>query len=109
MCFSAAASFSAGAILTGLAVISMKEVSKPSHYPLAGIPLLFGAQQLTEGVLWLSLSNHSWYGYQDITTYLFLVIAQVFWPVLLPVAFILFEKDARRKKLMKIFLGAGIL
>ena len=109
MCFSATASFTAGAVLSGLGVASVRSVSRPAHMPLAGIPFLFAAQQITEGVLWLSLTHPSWEPFREFTTYGFLIIAQVLWPLCLPVAFILFEPDAKRKKWMKLFLGTGVL
>ena len=108
MCFSATASFSASVALSGLGVASLMSVNKPSQYGFASIPLLFGVQQFTEGVLWLSLTNPAWHSYQTPATYLFLFIAQVAWPLGLPLAFILFEKEKRRRNLMKICLGTGI-
>lgn len=109
MCFSATASFTAGVVLSGLGVASVRSVTKPSQLPLAGIPFLFAAQQITEGVLWLALTHPSWEAYREMTTYGFLIIAQVLWPLCLPVAFILFEPEAKRRKWMKVFLVGGIM
>jgi len=51
MCFSATASFSAGAILLGLGTLTLKSARRPRELVLAAIPLLFAIQQLIEGVI----------------------------------------------------------
>ena len=57
MCFSASASFGAGIVLTGIGVASIKKSDTRSKSLFASIPLIFGIQQITEGFLWLALSN----------------------------------------------------
>jgi hypothetical protein len=51
MCFSARASFSAGAVLLGLGALTLKSVKRPRELTFAAIPLLFAIQQLSEGVI----------------------------------------------------------
>ena len=56
MCFSATASFGASAVLGTLGVITVaKAKTKPQKF-FGTIPLLFSIQQLTEGLLWVSLT-----------------------------------------------------
>lgn len=40
--------------------------------------------------------------------YVFLVFAQVVWPSFVPLTVLLSEKDARRKKILRVLLGIGI-
>jgi len=54
MCFSATASFSAGAVLLGLGTLTVKSAHRRRKMVLAAIPLLFAIQQLSEGVIWLT-------------------------------------------------------
>ena len=54
MCFSATASFISGTALCVIGVATLKQTKAPAEIPFALIPLLFGIQQLTEGVIWLS-------------------------------------------------------
>ena len=54
MCFSATASFVAGSALVVLGVATLRATRRKSEIPFAAIPLLFGIQQLVEGLLWLS-------------------------------------------------------
>jgi hypothetical protein len=108
MCFSAEASFSASAVLGIVGVITVKKVKDPSQLAFACIPFLFGFQQLSEGVLWLSLT-HTEYAYlQTTSTYLFLIIAQIIWPTWVPYSIMLLEKNEKHRKNLKIILGIGI-
>lgn len=109
MCFSATASFTAGIVLSGIGVASLKSVKEPNQVAFASIPMVFAVQQLAEGILWLSLTNPKWAGLETMATYSFLLIAQIIWPLWLPAAFILFEKEKRRKNIMKIFLVMGMM
>ena len=56
MCFSAPASFIAGTALTSIGVAALRQTKTGSEIPFAMIPLLFGVQQLIEGVIWLTFS-----------------------------------------------------
>lgn len=109
MCFSATASFGAGAVLTALGVVSVKTAVKPQQLPFAGIPLLFAAQQIAEGFLWLSLQNSEYAVFRVPSTYMFLFFAQVFWPFWVPFAVLKLEPNERRKKFMKAMFATGIL
>ncbi|MEP6645599.1 MAG: DUF6629 family protein [Saprospiraceae bacterium] len=109
MCFSTTASIGAGAALGIIGVISVKKAQDPSQYFLAGLPLLFSLQQFTEGAVWMSLTSASWESYRNIATIGFLIIAQALWPLCLPIAILRFEKDEKRKKIIRFFLGAGII
>lgn len=108
MCFSAGASFTAGAVLSVIGIVSLKKVQRPSQKMFAAIPLLFAAQQFTEGILWLSLPDPSRILMQQITTWLFIFFAQVIWPFWVPVSILLLEKKLSRKKSQQILALTGI-
>jgi hypothetical protein len=108
MCFSAEASFAGGVIISAIGVGTIREVHKPSQLVFACIPLFFGVQQIVEGCLWLTLPDIDYLNIQKVTTYLFLVLAQVLWPTLIPVSVILMEESGRRKRWMLIFLALGL-
>jgi hypothetical protein len=57
VCFSASASFIAGTSLCAVGVATLKRAEAKTELPFAMIPLLFGIQQLTEGVIWLTFSH----------------------------------------------------
>ena len=51
MCFSAPASFIAGTALSAIGLVALRNTRKRTEVPFAMIPLLFGIQQLIEGVI----------------------------------------------------------
>jgi hypothetical protein len=108
MCFSAGASFAGGVIITGIGLVTLKEVHKPSQLVFACIPLFFGAQQIVEGCLWLTLPDINFVNFQKIATYCYLTLAQVLWPSLIPVSVLLMENERKRKLILWILLGVGI-
>lgn len=109
MCFSANASFIAGVTLSVAGVISIAQVRKPSHLLFASIPLLFGIQQLCEGVLWLSFSDPEFSKLNIPAKYTFLFFAQFIWPFWIPLSFLLIEKSPKRRKIINYFLYGGII
>lgn len=107
MCFSAAASFVAGASLSTAGVITMQKRSR-NEIPLALIPLLFGLQQITEGFVWISLTkNIVWL--QKIATQIYVFFSHVLWPVFVPIAIGLVETVTWRKRVIAVFIIIGAL
>ncbi len=107
MCFSATASFVAGTTLSAFGVATIRKVEHRSELPFAMIPLLFGLQQLIEGVVWLTFTRDV--PVLGVTmTYLYTFFAHVLWPVYIPFAFRVLEKTPWRKKAMLWFQGAGL-
>lgn len=109
MCFSATASFGASVVLSGIGIASLKQVKEPAQYPFASIPLIFGVQQFFEGVVWVASANSQWSGYQYPAAYGFLVIAQMVWPLLFPLAFQRIEMDVSRRKFIRLLQIPGIM
>lgn len=107
MCFSAGASFTAGVLLTTIGTATLKKVHKPAQLAFALIPLFFAFQQFSEGVLWLTMGHSDFLIVQAVATYIFLILAQVVWPMLVPYAVLLIEKDKTRKKILIGLLAGG--
>ena len=105
MCFSATASFVAGTALSAVGVATIKKAKRKAEIPFATIPLLFGIQQLIEGIVWLSFSNPT---LNVISTYAYSMFSHVLWPIFVPVAILLLEKDHVRKKILRVFTGIGL-
>jgi len=108
MCFSATASFGASAFLIGVGVTAIKRIESRKMLPLASVPILFGIQQFSEGMLWLSFSNPELVSWRTTSIYGFLLIAQVAWPAWVPWAVWLAEPDSFKKKLIFGCLLAGL-
>jgi len=109
MCFSATASFTAGAVLTVIGVASIKKTNHKSQLLFASIPLIFGVQQFAEGVLWLTLPNSDLISIQKVATFIYVGFAQVVWPICVPIAILHLEKRKSRKWTQRILVGAGLL
>jgi len=108
MCFSAEASFATGAALFITGIASIKNITEKKQLVFASIPIIFSIQQFSEGFLWLSLTNPSYLEWNASFTHLFLFIAQIVWSSWVPLAFLLIEKDKRRKRILLMISGLGI-
>ncbi len=108
MCFSPEASFAGGVIILTIGVVTVTKVHKPTQLVFAFIPIFFGIQQFTEGFLWLALRNEDYRLMFGLSKYVFLVMADVLWPSLIPLSVLLMETNRKRKKALWFFLGAGI-
>lgn len=108
MCFSASVSFGAGAVLTVIGVATIKKTQHRSQLLFASIPFIFGMQQIAEGILWITLPHSDYGAVQKIFTYIYLFFAQILWPIWVPIAILMFEKDATRSIFQKILAGIGV-
>ena len=107
MCFSATASFAAGTALTVVGVLTVRKSEGKREVPLALIPLLFGVQQLTEGVVWVSL-GHDMALLQSWATYIYSMFSHVVWPILVPFAILLVEPRLWRRRAISVFVALGL-
>ncbi len=85
------------------------KIHKPSQLVFASIPLFFGIQQIAEGTLWLSLPNPEYILLQKFATFIFVIMAQVLWPIMIPLSVLCLEQDQKRKNILSIFLVLGLL
>lgn len=109
MCFSASASFIAGGILSAVGVVTIKKTEKKSEIPFASIPLLFGIQQIIEGVIWLTFHNHA-PELNIAMTFIYSVFSHVLWPIFVPFSILLLEPVRWRKKVMfTLWIGGTVV
>jgi hypothetical protein len=109
MCFSASASFGAGVALSIVGFVAIKKAKTSSQIMFANIPLFFAVQQLSEGFLWLSLTNPDFIFLKEVMTYNFLFFAHIIWPFWVPLAVLWLEKNEKRKLLLNGLLALGVL
>lgn len=105
MCFSATASFTAGVSLSAMGVVTVRKAKTKTELPFALIPLIFGVQQLLEGLVWVSFGT-SWLNWA--ATHSFVMFSHVFWPIFAPFSLMLLEHDRVRRKIMVFFFGVGL-
>lgn len=109
MCFSATTSFVSSATLVALGSFALYKVKKPSHYCFASIPLFFAIQQAAEGFLWLSFSQPAFALYYAPAMYVYLYFAMIFWPIWMPVAVRLMEKNEDKLMQLSFCFLAGLM
>ena len=107
MCFSATASFSAGVVLLGVSVLTLRAARRPRELPLAAIPLLFAIQQLVEGVVWLTFRYEAPV-LNAVMTHVYSFFSHVLWPVYVPVAVLLVEPPGWRRTTLAGIAAAGL-
>ena len=106
MCFSASASFAAAAALAVVGTVTLAKSGGGRSSPYAAIPLLFGVQQLVEGVIWLGF-NGTLGQLNPPTTFVYSLFSHVLWPIYVPFAVLLIEPRAWRRRLLAALFAAG--
>lgn len=108
MCFSAEASFAGGVLISAIGYATVRKVHNRKQILFASIPLFFGLQQIAEGILWVALTYPEYFQLQEISTIVFISMAYVIWPLMIPLAVLLMEEDRKRKKELWVLLIIGI-
>ena len=106
MCFSASVSFLAGTSLLAVGAVTVRKAQRNAELPYAAIPLLFGVQQLIEGVIWLTFWSDSPL-LNPAMTFVYSLFSHVLWPLYLPFSVLLIEPVRWRRKALVAFLAAG--
>ena len=106
MCFSATASFTAGAALVAIGAVTLRSARRPAELPYAAIPALFGVQQLIEGALWLTFPDKQPH-LNTMLTHLYSVFSHILWPVFVPIAVLLLESVPWRRKVICAIVAGG--
>jgi hypothetical protein len=104
MCFSATASFIAAGALVTAGAFTLHEAKDKSKVPIAAVPLLFGIQQATEGVIWLT-GKMPWL--QNPAAFMYVMFSHVLWPTYIPFAVMALEPPGKRKSVLKGFTVFG--
>jgi hypothetical protein len=107
MCFSPIASFVTAGLTGTIGIISLSRTTERREWPLASVPLFFAAQQSIEGLIWLDLRAGSLNTFLPL---LFLLFAEVLWPIFAPAAILLVEPKPIRRRLVLLcfFIGLGV-
>lgn len=108
MCFSAAASFTAGIPLVAVGVFTISKTERKAEVPFALIPLLFGIQQIIEGVLWLTFRFDA-PALNRLATDVYSLFSHVLWPIFIPFAVLLLEAVPWRKRVLYVIQVMGLI
>lgn len=106
MCFSATASFAAGAGLLAVGSVTLRLARRPAEHPFALVPALFGIQQLIEGGLWLTFPDREPH-LNAVLTHLDSLFSHVLWPIYVPIAVLALEPERWRRRALFVLTLAG--
>jgi hypothetical protein len=109
MCFSPQADFTAGAVVVGVGVQTLRQVRVRRELIVGALPLLLGIHQLVEGFVWLGLRGEVSTSVGDTAKEMYIVFAHAILPALVPLGFTLLEPERRRARWMWALVGLGLL
>lgn len=110
MCFSATASFTVAVATAAIGIANLTQVRQRHEIPLAVSPILLAGQQTIEGTLWLLLPGDGAHGPAVAAlTLAFLVVAEVVWPLFVPIAILLIEPGRRRRLILQLIAALGVI
>jgi hypothetical protein len=108
MCFSPEADIGGGLLICAIGVDAVRHIGQRREFiAMAWIPVLLGAHQFIEALVWLWLQGHVPRGIGHVALWAYLLIAFVALPVFIPLAVIALEPTRRRKQLMAPFALIG--
>jgi hypothetical protein len=108
VCFSPQADIVGGLAICAIGIDAVRHIRQRREFiALAWIPLLLGAHQFIEALVWLWLQGHVPRGIGHFALWAYLLIAFVVLPVFIPLAVIALEPTRRRKAMMVPFALTG--
>jgi len=108
VCFSPQADVGGGLVICAVGIDAVRHIRQRREFiALAWIPVLLGAHQFIEALVWLSLQGHVPRGIGHAALWAYLLIAFVVLPVFVPLAVIALEPARRRKLMMVPFALTG--
>lgn len=110
MCFSAEASFTAAAVLLPAGAITIYRAYRTDwhYFPVAMLPLLFGLQQLFEGLVWVG-SSHGNHELVMRASLAYMFFSWLAWPVWVPVSTYFLEPQNRRPLYLGFIVAGSML
>jgi hypothetical protein len=111
VCFSPQGDLAGGLVVTTIGIDACRHLRGRSNYLLlAATPLVLGAHQIDESLVWWGLQGHVPHLAGRIAMWIYLVIAFVVVPILVPLAILRLQPTARRQLVIAPFvvLGAAV-
>lgn len=109
MCFSPEMDLVAGTAVTLVGVDALRHVTRRRQLPLAALPVLFGAHQLMETLVWWDLQGHdSCRAAGAVAAWVYVLIAVCVVPIAVPVAFAALRLG-RSTTADLLFVGCGAI
>lgn len=108
MCFSPEGDLVGGIVVTAIGVDAVRHLRhRNDHLALAALPLFLGFHQIDEAFVWWGLQGVVPHEVGRVAMWIYLLIAFVVLPILVPVVIMLLEPTAHRKWRIAPFLAIG--
>jgi hypothetical protein len=107
MCFSPVADLAGGAVVGAIGVDTVRHVGRRADWPLAALPLIFAGHFLTETFVWWGHDGDVSHAVEARATWLYLLVALVVVPFIVPIAVTFAVPDAWRRRAMTPFCALG--
>jgi hypothetical protein len=110
VCFSPEADALAGSAIVVVGIDAMRHADRPEERALAALPLLLGAHQLTETLVWLGFEGDLSHTMAQTAIAIYLAFALVVLPVLIPAVAWWIERVSLRRDVIVAFglVGLGV-
>lgn len=110
MCFSVEADLIGGVVASAIGVDALRHVRTVRELPIASVPLLLGGHLLVEAFVWWGLDGRVPVEVGTAAMWIYLIIAMVVLPPLVPLAIMAIEARPIRRRLLAPFglLGATV-
>lgn len=109
VCFSPEGDLVGGLVVTAIGVDAYRHLhGRNNHLLFATVPLVLGIHQLDESVLWWSLEGPVPHALGQVAMWIYLLIAMVVVPILIPLSIWKLQPTSRRRWIVAPFLALGI-
>jgi hypothetical protein len=109
MCFSPQGDLAGGLVVGAIGVDAFRHLrGRNSQLLLAAMPLLLGAHQIDESLVWWSLRGDVSHTVGRVAMWIYLIIALVVVPIFVPVAIWKLEPTRKRRWLIAPFVALGV-
>jgi len=110
VCFSPEGDLAGGIVVTAIGIDAYRHLNgRNNHLLLATMPLLLGAHQLDESLVWWGLQGHIPHSIGRVAMWIYLVIAMVVVPILVPLSIWRIQPTRMRRWLIAPFLTLGVV
>lgn len=108
MCFSPEGDVVGGCVVTAIGIDACRHLKGRDNYLLlAVLPVVLGAHQLDESLVWWGLRGEVPHAVGAVATWVYLVVALTVVPVLVPIAIVRIEPTSRRRWFLAPFVLLG--
>jgi hypothetical protein len=109
MCFSPQADFTAGAVVAGVGVLTLRHVRTRRELIIGALPVTLAAHQFVEGFVWLGLRGQVASGVGNAARDAYIVFAHAVLPAIVPLGFAVMEPSRRRARVVWPLAVLGVV